>query len=196
MIKFITGKKCDRLVIDTNDVCASNPCWGESLCITVENSNSFRCLCPESRTGSFCEFGKNIQNQFIAKNGQQNETQNYSVSKLTNILASTKIIYLNNSTKSIFLSVIESNNSLRSFDGNLNINSSNKNNIDDIFDINNSTSNQKSILLDLLESKTCNSQNCQFGKCLYNGTCECTRPAFGKYCDQIDECLVLLCKNV
>jgi len=40
---------------------------------------------------------------------------------------------------------------------------------------------------------SCNYNTCQLGKCLKNGTCECVHPAVGKYCDQIDECLVLKC---
>lgn len=39
----------------------------------------------------------------------------------------------------------------------------------------------------------CNYETCQLGKCLQNGTCECIKPAFGKYCDRIDECFVLRC---
>ena len=42
----------------------------------------------------------------------------------------------------------------------------------------------------------CNYNTCQLGKCLKNGTCECNRPAFGKYCDRIDECLILKCAHV
>lgn len=42
----------------------------------------------------------------------------------------------------------------------------------------------------------CNYNTCQLGKCLPNGTCECVKPAVGKFCDQIDECLVLKCVNV
>lgn len=63
-------------------------------------------------------------------------------------------------------------------------------------------SNQESLSDLILSSElrslnvTCNSENCQFGKCILNGTCDCRKPAFGKYCDQIDECLVLMCKNV
>lgn len=42
----------------------------------------------------------------------------------------------------------------------------------------------------------CNYNTCQLGKCLPNGTCECVKPAVGKFCDQIDECLVLKCIHV
>lgn len=176
-------------MIDKNDVCASNPCWGESLCILVENSNTYRCLCPESRTGTFCQFEKSM--------AKQNQSQNNSESNLTNILTSTKTKYLINLTKSIFLSTNKSNSSLGELNQNLNSIFYEKNN-SEILEVKSFTSDQKSNLLDLLESKsnTCNLDNCQFGKCLNNGTCECTRPAFGKYCDQIDECLVLTCKNV
>ncbi len=42
----------------------------------------------------------------------------------------------------------------------------------------------------------CNYETCQLGKCLKNGTCECIYPAIGKFCDRIDECLILKCYNV
>lgn len=42
----------------------------------------------------------------------------------------------------------------------------------------------------------CNYDTCQLGKCLDNGTCECVHPAIGKYCDRIDECLILKCVYV
>jgi len=42
----------------------------------------------------------------------------------------------------------------------------------------------------------CNFNNCKLGKCLFNNTCECVYPAVGQYCDQIDECSMLNCKNV
>ena len=45
-------------------------------------------------------------------------------------------------------------------------------------------------------NEPCNFDTCQLGKCLKNGTCECIPPAIGKFCDHIDECLVLKCVNV
>ncbi len=51
-------------------------------------------------------------------------------------------------------------------------------------------------LHDPLFSEPCNFNNCKLGKCLSNNTCECVYPAVGQYCDQIDECSVLNCKNV
>lgn len=44
--------------------------------------------------------------------------------------------------------------------------------------------------------EACNYDTCQLGKCLKNGTCQCVHPAIGKFCDRIDECLVLKCVNV
>ena len=44
--------------------------------------------------------------------------------------------------------------------------------------------------------QSCNYESCQLGKCLKNGTCECVAPAYGKYCDRIDECLIIKCINV
>lgn len=42
----------------------------------------------------------------------------------------------------------------------------------------------------------CNYNTCQLGKCLPNGKCECVKPAVGRFCDKIDECLVLKCIHV
>jgi hypothetical protein len=45
-------------------------------------------------------------------------------------------------------------------------------------------------------NETCNYDTCQLGKCLQNGTCFCAKPAYGPYCDLIDECLILKCVHV
>ncbi|XP_077972422.1 agrin-like isoform X3 [Styela clava] len=44
------GDKCQHRT--TTDTCASNPCHESSTC--VEDDNSYRCICPESRTGTQC----------------------------------------------------------------------------------------------------------------------------------------------
>jgi hypothetical protein len=47
-----------------------------------------------------------------------------------------------------------------------------------------------------LSGLSCNYETCQLGKCLKNGSCECVSPAYGKYCDRINECLIIKCINV
>lgn len=45
-----------------NDVCSSNPCWGDSLCVVLVNDQTrFECVCSEQWTGKFCQLKKSIQ---------------------------------------------------------------------------------------------------------------------------------------
>ncbi|RNA09760.1 desert hedgehog [Brachionus plicatilis] len=203
---FITGKKCDRLVVDTKDGCASNPCWGESLCITIEDTKAYKCLCPESRTGIFCHLRKNVNHESQAEIEKINESaKDFKLDK-SNIFDTSSIYFFN------FNSTTKPNNLLTTeFKNELSedlFKNSKLNETDDgkFLQNENLSLNQTPMLSNLVpissflphffkSNNTCNSENCQFGKCLSNGTCDCSRPAFGEYCDQIDECLVLICKN-
>ncbi len=38
------------------DSCASNPCWGESICITLSNDvEGFKCICFGNSQGKYCQ---------------------------------------------------------------------------------------------------------------------------------------------
>jgi hypothetical protein len=60
----------------------------------------------------------------------------------------------------------------------------------------NKKGNYKSKIVSVLPKMECNYDTCQLGKCLPDGTCHCKKPAFGLYCDRIDECLILKCVHV
>ena len=164
----MAGRRCDRPSLRPNDACSSNPCWANSICITLDyETNIFKCLCPEFRHGKFCHL-KLIDT--ILEENDENFDEN--LQKSTNIIEE--------EIEADLEQVMTSDSSINS--NILSINSSDQ--------IASSDSNDFPIL------KKCSFENCQLGKCLRNGTCECLPPAFGENCDRIDECLVLKCVNV
>jgi hypothetical protein len=44
------------LMSQATDSCASNPCWGESICITLsEDIDEFKCICFGNSQGKYCQ---------------------------------------------------------------------------------------------------------------------------------------------
>jgi hypothetical protein len=221
LCKYITGKRCDRPAKDPNDACASNPCWGDSICIVLDSeARSFKCLCTIYRRGKYCQLRVNSQpsdtvmdyyseysSEFVDATATSSSPSSSSASSTTlptssssqlsknlneEALSNLKIYLFNSINRTI------SENSDRSKSDNfyhyLAVNTTKP-----------SLMPQRNVttrgLYNTFIPKSeyqgmCNYNTCQLGKCLTNGTCECVKPAVGKFCDQIDECLVLKCINV
>lgn len=190
-----------------SDGCASNPCWGESLCITLEDTNSYKCLCPKSRTGTYCQYL--INNLDDKKDELESDfSEETEIENLTSLLTSlTSLFTLSSDLVTTTPNLKPSTSSKIQLKTTTQINE-NLTNTKSIFiqnvTNNTSTNKPKTKLISILNTfvpkldvqSECNYDTCQLGKCLSNGTCECVKPAFGKFCDQIDECLSLSCKHV
>lgn len=196
-----------------NDACSSNPCWGDSLCITLDNeSKQFKCLCTSFRRGKYCHIkllGVNEAIEESTENSTDFEQLTSLLSSLTDeATTATVTSTISTTTEGFNLTSLENSSLLNEeFNSTIQFNLTDWQNFTGIF---NSTLELK---IDLAENSStrvppntfipksdyqekCNFDTCQLGKCLVNGTCECIKPAFGKFCDKIDECLVLNCVNV
>jgi hypothetical protein len=235
--KYITGKRCDRGTKDPNDACSSNPCWGDSICIVLENEHhSFKCLCTSSRNGKYCQLlragnGQESELDYGEQYSSEVETEKVEIVEklradetspdLENQASSTpqsnlkgdtlnnlKILFLNSMNRTIAEEKLKNYSLILGEDENGNI--SRFDGTDFLYDpdLNGTTKpnyKQRNVTTRGLYNtyvptsdyhELCNYNTCQLGKCLENGTCECVKPAIGKFCDQIDECLVLKCVNV
>lgn len=156
-LKHITGRKCDLPVplAKQSDACASNPCWGESICISLtEDIDGFKCICFGKSRGKYCQRTSEtppVSNEII-------DVNNYDENILSN--------YANNEFEM------------------------------DTNEAKSSTVTLKTYIPTVATVELCNYSTCQLGKCLENGTCQCIEPAFGKYCEQINECLFVSCVHV
>lgn len=160
----------------------------------------FKCLCPYYATGKYCEFKlANMTHQLFNNGTNQTTLRTPTTANFTQTLVNrtAKIGAQYNMTERLksFVSNITSHlSSNRSANGRY------KNHrrpmMSAMRQIVSSVTTKSSTFIPRQNNSLCNFQTCQLGKCLSNGTCQCVRPAFGKYCDQIDECLILKCIHV
>jgi hypothetical protein len=78
------GKDCSKRLVD--DVCTSdrNPCADDSECqIDIDSIDGFKCICPEYRTGKYCETKINFCSNFpsLCQNGSVCVFANQDASK-------------------------------------------------------------------------------------------------------------------
>lgn len=161
-------------VSQLGDSCASNPCWGESICITLsEDFEGFKCICFGNSQGKYCQQQiKKSDDVFkpleavaieeVISDAVVEPTSSNAFEELSIIgLTSTQIITTSE------LSMIST-----------------------------TTIKPSNLFIPLKNVEPCNHNTCQLGRCLENGTCQCIEPAIGKYCEKINECIFLKCLHV
>lgn len=228
-LKFITGKRCDRGTKDPTDACASNPCWGDSICIVLETDNHFKCLCSGSRRGKYCQtqineapssYDYNEQYSFESEGSSSGVAAEIEMitQRADQTEASTTPGLQSNlkgdafsNLKNILLHGSKMNRTiadaaLRNYSRLLGQDEAGRILNETVVMVTKPVSyKQRNVTTRGLYNtfvptsdyqELCNYNTCQLGKCLSNGTCECVKPAVGKFCDQIDECLVLKCVHV